>query len=63
MKNDWATLVALFLQFATLSLFAVGGASTAVPEMHRQTVEIAGWLTDRQFSELFAMAQRRRGPM
>ena len=62
MKNDWATLVALFLQFATLSLFAVGGASTAVPEMHRQTVEIAGWLTDRQFSELFAMAQAAPGP-
>jgi chromate transporter len=62
MKNDPATLVALFLQFATLSLFAVGGASTAVPEMHRLTVEIAGWLTDRQFSELFAMAQAAPGP-
>jgi chromate transporter len=62
MKNDPATLVAVFLQFATLSLFAIGGASTAVPEMHRQTVEIAEWLTDRQFSELFAMAQAAPGP-
>jgi chromate transporter len=62
MKSDPATLAALFLQFATLSLFAIGGASTAVPEMHRQTVEIAEWLTDRQFSELFAMAQAAPGP-
>ena len=30
--------------------------------MHRQTVEIAGWLTDRQFSELFAIAQAAPGP-
>jgi chromate transporter len=62
MKSDPSTLFALFIQFATLSLFAIGGASTAVPEMHRQTVEISQWLTDRQFSELFAMAQAAPGP-
>src|SRR5882672_7069222 len=62
MKSDPSTLVALFLQFAALSFFAIGGASTAVPEMHRQTVEIAQWLTDRQFSELFAVAQAAPGP-
>jgi chromate transporter len=62
MKSDPATLAAVFLQFATLSFFAIGGASTAVPEMHRQTVELAHWLTDRQFSELFAMAQAAPGP-
>jgi chromate transporter len=61
-KADPATLIALFLQFAALSFFAVGGASTTVPEMHRQTVEIQQWLTDRQFSELFAMAQAAPGP-
>ena len=30
--------------------------------MHRQTVEISQWLTDRQFSELFAIAQAAPGP-
>jgi chromate transporter len=30
--------------------------------MHRQTVEIARSLTDRQFSELFAIAQAAPGP-
>ena len=62
MRNDPATLAALFLQFAILSFFAVGGASSAVPEMHRQTVEVTQWLTERQFSELFAVAQAMPGP-
>src|SRR5215470_523892 len=62
MRNDPATLAALFLQFAVLSFFAVGGASSAVPEMHRQTVEVTHWLTERQFSELFAVAQAMPGP-
>jgi len=44
------------------SFFAIGGASSAVPEMHRQTVAIAQWLTDRQFSELFAIAQAAPAP-
>ena len=44
------------------AFFAVGGGGSAVPEMHRQTVEIAQWLTDRQFSELFAVAQAAPGP-
>lgn len=62
MQNDPAALAALFLQFAVLSFFAIGGGSAAVPEMHRQTVEIAQLLTDRQFSELFAIAQAAPGP-
>jgi hypothetical protein len=41
MRSDPATLAAPFLQFAVLSLSAIGGDSPAVPEMHRQTVEIA----------------------
>src|SRR5258707_1832251 len=62
MRSDPATLAALFLQFAVLSLFAIGGGGSAVPEMHRQSVEIAQLLTDRQFSELFAIAQAAPGP-
>jgi len=62
MRSDPATLAALFWQFAVLSLFAIGGGGAAVPEMHRQTVEIAQSLSDRQFSELFAIAQAAPGP-
>src|SRR5260370_4813577 len=40
----------------------MGGGGSAVLEMHRQSVEIAQLLTDRQFSELFAIAQAAPGP-
>jgi chromate transporter len=62
MRTEPGTLVVLFVQFAVLSLFAIGGASTVVPEMQRQMVEIRGWLSDRQFSELYAIAQATPGP-
>ena len=33
-----------------LSLFAIGGANAAVPEMHRLVVDVKHWLTDAQFT-------------
>ncbi len=60
MKLD--VLGALGVQFAILSLFAVGGAMAVVPEMHRQVVEVYGWLNDREFTDLFAIAQAAPGP-
>ena len=62
MRDEPGVLAALFVQFAVLSLFAIGGASAVVPEMQRQMVEIQGWLTDRQFGELYAIAQAAPGP-
>jgi chromate transporter len=61
MRQD-DVLATLALQFAVLSLLAVGGANTVVPELHRQAVEVAGWMTDRQFVEMFAIAQVTPGP-
>ena len=34
----------------------------AVPEMHRLAVDVHGWMTDRQFADLFAIAQVTPGP-
>jgi len=55
-------LVPLFLYFALLSLFAVGGANAAIPEMHRIAVEVMHWMNDRQFADSFAIAQVSPGP-
>ena len=57
-----AALSALALHFLGLSLLAVGGANAVLPEMHRHTVEVAGWLTEREFADLFAIAQVAPGP-
>ena len=52
----------LFLQFALLSMLAFGGANSVVPEIHRQAVEVRHWMTDKEFTALFAIAQAAPGP-
>jgi chromate transporter len=60
--KEFDTLIALAVQFAILSLFAIGGAMAVVPEMHRQAVDVAHWTTERQFADLFAIGQAAPGP-
>ena len=43
----WGDCLALFLHFLTLSLLAVGGAITTVPEMHRFLVLASGGAIQR----------------
>jgi len=62
LKDDTATLLTLAAHFALLSFLAIGGAISALPEMHRQAVEVSHWMTDRQFVELVAIAQAAPGP-
>lgn len=56
---DWWQL---FLHFLLLSLLAVGGAVTTVPDMHRYLVTQQAWLSDNQFSASIALAQAAPGP-
>ena len=62
MKDAGGTLWTLAGYFALMSLFAIGGANSAVPEMHRYAVEVQRWLSDQQFSDSFALAQLTPGP-
>ncbi|MBX5493560.1 MAG: chromate transporter, partial [Chloroflexi bacterium] len=55
-------LLDLILVFAPLSLVAVGGVMVVLPDIHRQVVEVHGWLTDAQFADLFALARAAPGP-
>jgi chromate transporter len=48
--------------FALLSLFAVGGANAAIPEMHRVAVEVMHWMSDRQFADMYAISVLSPGP-
>jgi chromate transporter len=52
----------LIWTFGLMSLFAVGGANSAVPEMHRVAVGVRHWMTDRQFADIYAIAQLSPGP-
>ena len=62
MKADGGILISLLGYFALMSLFAIGGANGAIPEMHRLAVEVKGWMTDRQFADMFALSQITPGP-
>ena len=55
-------LTSLLGYFALLSLFAVGGANAAIPEMHRVAVDVMHWMNDRQFADMYAIAQVSPGP-
>jgi chromate transporter len=62
MKSESGSLTTLAAFFAVLSLFAVGGGNSAIPEMHRYAVDVQHWLSDRQFADSFALAQLTPGP-
>jgi chromate transporter len=60
--NDQSGIGGFALHVALLSLVAVGGVNTIVPELHRQVVEVQGALTSQQFADLFAIGQAAPGP-
>ena len=55
-------LGALAGYFALLSLFAIGGGNTLIPEFHRVAVDAMHWMSDRQFADLFAISRVSPGP-
>jgi chromate transporter len=61
-KTDGEVLVTLAVQFAIMSLLALGGANAVVPEMHRQAVELRSWMSEREFADMFAISQVAPGP-
>jgi len=61
MRDD-SPLFGLAGHFALLSLFAIGGANAAIPEMHRVAVDVQHWMSDRQFADMFAISQVSPGP-
>jgi chromate transporter len=53
---------ALVWTLGLMSLFAVGGANAAIPEMQRIAVDVRHWMTDKQFSDVYAISQLSPGP-
>jgi len=62
MNPDGNPVLTLLWTFALMSLFAVGGANAAIPEMHRVAVDVQHWMTDKQFADIFAISQMAPGP-
>src|SRR3979409_2607217 len=62
MNSDANPIWTLALLFGLMSLFAVGGANSAIPEMHRVAVDVQQWMTDKQFADAFAISPMSPGP-
>ena len=52
MNDSVGDLLAILWSFGLLSLFAIGGAASAIPEIHRIAVDINHWMTDDQFADV-----------
>jgi chromate transporter len=62
MNSDANPVLSLAWTFGLMSLFAVGGANAAIPEMHRIAVDVQHWMTDKQFADVYAISQLSPGP-
>ena len=62
MNPDANPILTLVWTFGLMSLFAVGGANAAIPEMHRIAVDVQHWMTDKQFADVYAISQLSPGP-
>ena len=62
MNSDSNSILTLGWTFGLMSLFAVGGANAAIPEMHRVAVDVQHWMTDKQFADVFAISRMAPGP-
>jgi chromate transporter len=62
MNSNANPVWSLVWTFGLMSLFAVGGANSAIPEMHRVAVDVQHWMTDKQFADVFAISQLSPGP-
>jgi chromate transporter len=50
------------IHLSLLSLLAIGGVNTIIPELHRFVVLDHPWMTNEPFTALFALAQAAPGP-
>ncbi len=62
MNSGTSSLWTLVWTFGAMSLFAVGGANAAIPEMQRIAVDIHHWMSAKQFADIYAISQLSPGP-
>src|SRR3546814_18385289 len=60
--TDDDPLFGLLVQLVLLSLVAIGGVNTVLPELPRLIVTEGGWMSGAEFTALSALAQSAPGP-
>jgi chromate transporter len=57
-----STIATLIWIFAPLSLVSIGGGPSVIAEMQHQVVAGHGWISQREFADLFAISRAAPGP-
>ena len=60
--NDDDSLVGLGGFFFLMSFLSIGGATTALPDIYREFVEVNRWISGQEFAALIAISQAAPGP-
>ena len=53
----------LFLSFLQIGAFSFGGGYAAMPLIQSQVVDLHGWLTMQEFTDLITISQMTPGPI
>jgi len=53
----------LFISFARIGAFGVGGGSSMIPLLRIEAVKTNGWMNDEEFMELYAIANSLPSPI
>jgi chromate transporter len=62
MLDDRENLAALVFIFVPLSLVSIGGGPSIFAEIEHQAVVVHGWMTQREFADVFAISRAAPGP-
>jgi chromate transporter len=55
-------LIGLLLVFGPLSFFSFGGGQAITADIQHQSIVVHGWLTNQEFTDVFAMSRALPGP-
>jgi len=61
-EMNWELALILAWELAQMSLFAVGGATSIIPDLQRRVVENHAWASNAQFAEMLGLSQSAPGP-
>lgn len=57
------TLLKLFVSFLKIGAFSFGGGYAMLPLIEKETIEIHGWLTAKEFIDILAVVEMTPGPI
>lgn len=57
------SILKLFIEFLQIGLFSIGGGYAVIPLIKSHVVDLSGWLTLRQFTDIITISQMTPGPL